>query len=133
MGLLAKLFGPKEPEAWPVHVDDANFESEVLRSREPVMLDVWGPGCAPCKQLEPIVIRFAGRYAGRLKVAEINAADSPRTMQKLGVMGTPTVVYFRKGREVERVVGFKGELYHQDIIESDLLPRPPEVRAAKEA
>lgn len=121
MSLLAKLFGPKEPEVWPVHVDDSNFDSEVVRSQEPVMLDVWGPGCAPCKKLEPVVLSMAKRYRGRVKVAEVNAAAAPRTMEKLGVMGTPTVVYFREGREVERVVGFRGELYHEEIIETELL------------
>lgn len=126
MNFLSKLFGPKEPEVWPVHVDDENFKAEVLRSSEPVMLDVWGPGCAPCKQLEPIVIRFAKRYQGRLKVAEINAAAAPKTMSRLGVMGTPTVIYFRDGHEVERVVGFKGELYHSEFIEQELLEPAPE-------
>ena len=125
MRLLEKIFGPKEPEAWPVHVDDANFESEVLRSQEPVMLDVWGPGCAPCKKLEPVIVAMARRYRGKVKVAEVNAAEAPRTMAKLGVMGTPTVLYFRKGREVERVVGFRGELYHQEVIETELLDAPP--------
>jgi thioredoxin-like negative regulator of GroEL len=125
MGLLAKLFGAKQPEVWPVHVDDENFVSEVLRSEQPVMLDVWGPGCMPCKKLEPIVIGMARRYQGRVKVAEVNAAEAPRTMERLGVMGTPTVVYFDKGREVERVVGFRGELYHQEVIETELLGGTP--------
>lgn len=125
MGFLAKLFGPKEPEVWPVHVDDANFEAEVIRSEAPVMLDVWGPGCMPCKKLEPVVVSMARRFQGRVKVAEINAAEAPRTMERLGVMGTPTVVYFKEGREVERVVGFRGELYHQEVIETDLLGGKP--------
>ena len=121
MGLLSKLFGDKQPEVWPVHVDDDNFAAEVRRSELPVLLDIWGPGCAPCKQLEPIIVRLAQRYQGRVKVAEMNAAASPRTMTKLGVKGTPTVLYFKKGAVVERVVGFRGELYHQEIIDEDLL------------
>ena len=125
MGLLDKLFGPKKPEVWPVHINDENFESEVLRSKEPVMLDVWGPGCAPCRQLEPVIVSLAGRYQGKVKVAELNAAEAPRTTQRLSVMGTPTVLYFRGGREVERVVGFRGELYHSEIIETDLLDAGP--------
>jgi thioredoxin-like negative regulator of GroEL len=87
-----------------------------------VLLDVWGPGCAPCKQLEPIVIRLATRYRGRVKVAELNAAEAPRTMEELGVMGTPTVLYFKGGHVVERVVGFRGEQYHSEFIEEELLP-----------
>jgi len=121
MSLLAKLFGPREAEVWPVHIDDDNFQREVLRSAEPVLLDVWGPGCAPCKQLEPIVVRLATRYRGRVKVAELNAAAAPRTVRKLGIKGTPTVLYFHKGRIIERVVGFRGELYHQEIIDTELL------------
>ncbi len=121
MSFLSKLFGPREPEVWPVHVDDENFKAEITRSTEPVMLDIWGPGCAPCKQLEPIVVRMARKYRGRVKVAELNAAEAPRTIRKLGVQGTPTVVYFKGGREIERAVGFRGELYHQEVIEKALL------------
>lgn len=121
MGFFSKLFGPKEPEVWPVHIDDENFKAEITRSSEPVMLDVWGPGCAPCKQLEPILIRMARKYRGRVKVAELNAAEAPRAVRKLAVQGTPTVIYFRGGREIERAVGFRGELYHEEVIEKALL------------
>lgn len=125
MGILSRLFGPREPAVMPVHVDDGNYGDEVLRSDLPVMLDVWGPGCVPCKHLEPIVIRLAGRYRGRVKVAEMNAAEAPRSAARLGVRGTPTVVFLRGRREVERVVGFRGELYLEEIIESELLGNPP--------
>lgn len=121
MGLLAKLFGAAEEKVMPVHVDDSNYKEEVTHSSLPVVLDVWGPECGPCKQLEPIIIRLATRYRGRVKVAEVNAAAAPRVMRKLQVMGTPTVVYFRSGHEVDRTVGFRGELYHAEIIESELL------------
>jgi thioredoxin 1 len=121
MGIFSKLFGPKEPKVLPVHVDDDNFKTEVRQSRVPVLLDVWSPLCGPCRQLEPIVIRLATRYKGRVKVAEINAAAAPRTMRKLFVSATPTVIYFKKGQELERVEGFRGELYHQDFIENELL------------
>jgi thioredoxin-like negative regulator of GroEL len=66
-------------------------------------------------------MRLAGRYQGRIKVAEINASASPRTMQKLFITGTPTVVYFKKGNEVERVEGFRGEIYHREFIDNELL------------
>ena len=124
MGLLSRLFGG-DPKAMPVHVDDSNFEREVLRSDLPVMLDVWGPGCVPCQHLEPIVMRLAGRYQGRVKVAELNAAAAPRTAARLEVQGTPTVVFFRKRREVERAVGFKGEAWLDEVIQTDLLDGSP--------
>jgi thioredoxin 1 len=121
MGFFAKLFGPAEPKVWPVHVDDDNFVAEVRRSSLPVLLDVWGPMCAPCKQMEPIIFRLAKQYQGRVKVAEINAAAAPRTMKKLFVRGTPTVIYFRNGQEIERIVGLRGEHYHQAFIDGELL------------
>jgi len=120
MGFFAKLFG-LGPQVLPLHVDDANFEAEVMRSEIPVMLDVWGPNCAPCKQLEPIVIGLTKKYQGRVRVAELNAAEAPRAARRLGVRGTPTVLYFRDGKEVERVVGLRGELYHDEIIQTELL------------
>ena len=129
MGFFSKLLG-LEPETLPLHIDDENFEREILRSTVPVMLDAWGPGCAPCKQLEPIVIRLVKRYEGRVKVAELNVKQAPRAARRLGVRGTPTVLYFRDRKEVERVVGLRGELYHDEIIRTDLLDEPPEAEEA---
>lgn len=117
-------------------VNDENFEAEVLGSDLPVLLDVWTPTCVHCDRLVPVIVGLATRYQGALKVAEINGAESPRTMASLGVRGTPTVIYFYRGREVERVVGFRGSLYHQDYIENELLAEigaagaPPAERSA---
>jgi thioredoxin 1 len=124
MGFLAKLFGPRAPRVQPTHVDDASFAAEVLRSKLPVVLDVWSPGCAPCRMLEPVVMDLATDYAGRVKVAELNAAEAGRTAARYGVMGTPTVLFFRNGREVERVVGFVGSRYLREIVDSELLSAP---------
>jgi len=119
MGLLDALLGG--PKALPVHVDDANFDDEVLRSELPVMLDVWGPDCAPCRQMEPVVMRIAGRYQGRVKVAELNAAAAPRTVRRLGVRGTPTLVFYRNRAEIGRVVGYRGEGFLDELFRAELL------------
>jgi len=121
MNLLKRFFAPKAPKVQPVRVDDENFIDEVLRSRQPVMLDVWSPGCGPCAQLEPIVMDLAAAYAGRVKVAEMNAAEAMEYTARLGVMGTPTVLFFAGGREVERVTGFVGSRYLRQVIDEDLL------------
>jgi thioredoxin len=121
MGLLSSLLGPRAPRVQPTHLDDANFVAEVLRSELPVVVDVWGPDCGPCRMLEPIVMDLASAYAGRVKVAELNAAESGRTAARYGVTGTPTVLFFRRGREVERVVGFVGERWLREVIETELL------------
>jgi thioredoxin 1 len=121
MGLWSRIFGPGAPKAMPVHVDDRNFVAEVARSDVPVVLDVWSPGCGPCKMMEPVVMSIAGRYQGRVKVAELNAAESPATAARLGVQGTPTVLFFRRRRERARVVGFVGERYLAEVVDTELL------------
>lgn len=120
MGWLKEFFTPKE-KVIPVSITDANFEQEVLRSDLPVLVDVWSDGCTPCKQLEPIVLNLAQRYKGRVKVAEAHPSRAPQILGRLGIRGTPTVIYFAKGREVERIVGFRGSLYHTDFIDNELL------------
>jgi len=125
MGLFDSLFGPKRPKVQPTHIDDANFQREVLRSELPVVVDVWSPGCGPCRMLEPIIMDLAGEYAGRVKVTELNAAEAGRTAARHGVMGTPTVLFFRKGREVERVVGFVGKQYLREVVDVALLGAAP--------
>jgi len=121
VGFLSSLFAPRPPPVMPVHVDARNFSREVLHSDLPVVLDVWGPGCSPCKMLEPIVMSVAARYQGRVKVAEMNAAESGALASQLGVMSTPTLLFFKGRREVDRVSGFVGEMYIREIVESDLL------------
>lgn len=124
MGLLSRIFGPGAPKVQPVHLTDQNFAAEVLRSELPVVVDVWSPGCGPCRMLEPIIMDLASAYDGRVKVAELNAAEAGRTAARHGVMGTPTVLFFRRGREVERVVGFVGSRYLREVVEEDLLAAP---------
>lgn len=127
MGWFKKLLGLDKPPVNVVSVTDSNFTAEVMKSDVPVLLDVWGPGCAPCARLAPVVMELSSKYAGRLKVAELNSADSPKTASRLHVMGTPTVIYFWQGKEQERIVGFRGQMYHEDYLENELLPavEPP--------
>lgn len=116
MGFFAKILG-LTPKKMPVSVDDASFEKEVRASQTPVILDVWGPNCKPCKQLEPVLMQLAAEYDGRVKVCEMSTEAGPRSAAKLRVKGTPTVLYFKHGKEVERVTGMRGSLYHEQTIE----------------
>ena len=120
MGWLQKLF-TGTPKVLPIHIDDTNFESEILHSALPVMVDFWSPTCGPCKTLEPIIIDMATRFEGRIKVVEVDISTAPRTAARFDVMATPTVLYLSEGKEIERVVGFRGSLYHREIIETELL------------
>lgn len=115
MSLLQKIFGTTHKKQ-PVSVHDANFAHEVLASELPVLLDVWGPSCGPCKQLEPIIMELAAHYDGRVKVCELSAERAPRTTASLQIQATPTVLYFKGGKELERVHGFRSSLFHKQSI-----------------
>lgn len=124
MGWFTKLLG-LEPEAHDVvTITEENFRKEVLESATPVLLDVWSQGCGPCKLLEPVVMQLSRDFKGRLKVGELDVGRAPKLASKLKVSGTPTVLYFRKGREFERVVGFRAGHYHRELIEKELLQKP---------
>jgi thioredoxin-like negative regulator of GroEL len=114
--LIAKILGltPKQP---PLSLSDENFTSQVLKSELPVLVDVWGAGCGPCKQLEAVIMELAARYAGRVKVAELNVQRAPLTTARLRIQATPTVLYFEAGVELERVAGFRSSLFHAQTIQ----------------
>ena len=115
MGWLSELLGGR-PKKNPVHLDDTNFEEEVLRSPLPVIVDAWSAGCAPCKRLEEVMVNLATEYDGRVKVCELGTHLAPQTALRLRIAATPTVLYFDKGREKERVTGFRGSIYHRETI-----------------
>ncbi len=120
MGFFSKLFSSK-PKVMPTHLTVDNFDDEVVNGELPYVVDFWGPGCPPCQQLEGIIISLATEYDGRVKFGEVNVHDAMAVAKRFDVMATPTVLFFKGGKMVERVVGFKGSLYHREIIEEDLL------------
>jgi thioredoxin 1 len=93
-------------DAEPVHVTDELFEEVVLKSRVPTMVDFWAPWCGPCRMIAPIVEDLAQEYGGRAVIAKINTDENLRVADDLGIMGIPTLILFKDGKEVDRVVGF---------------------------
>ena len=86
-------------------VSDESFESEVLRSGTPVLIDFWAPWCAPCRAIAPVVEEIAGEYAGRLKVLKMNVDHNPQTPSRYGVRGIPNLILFQGGQVKEQIVG----------------------------
>jgi len=87
------------------HVSDDNFETEVLKSPLPVLLDLWAPWCGPCRAIAPIVDELAGEYAGKLKVVKMNVDENPRTPSRYGVRGIPNLILFKNGEVQQQIVG----------------------------
>ena len=91
-----------------VEVADSRFEEQVLASPLPVLLDVWAPWCVPCRGMEPVIEELAASLWGRVRVAKLNLDRSPQSFARLRIQGVPTLIVFKGGQEVTRMVGARG-------------------------
>ncbi|WHN66681.1 thioredoxin [Cysteiniphilum sp. QT6929] len=88
-----------------VNITDSEFESAVVNSEQPVLVDFWAPWCGPCKMIAPILDQVAEHYGEKLKIVKINVDDNQDTPAKFGVRGIPTLMVFKDGENVETKVG----------------------------
>jgi len=88
---------------------DGSFETDVLKSDRPVLVDFWAAWCAPCRMLAPTVEAIADKYASTARVVKLNVDDNPSVSQRYGIKGIPTLILFKNGKEEERVVGATSE------------------------
>ena len=86
-------------------VSDADFEAQVLKSAEPVVVDFWAEWCGPCKMIAPALEELAGTMNGKVKIVKLNVDESPKTASKYGVMSIPTLMIFKGGEMASRQVG----------------------------
>ena len=90
-------------------ITDKSFENDVLKSKEPVLIDLWAPWCGPCRMLTPVVERLSEEYKGKVKVFKLNTDDNPNTAAQYRVQAIPTLLYFKGGQLVEQTVGVQPE------------------------
>ncbi len=97
---------------------DQNFESEVIKSGEPVLVDFWAPWCGPCRMIAPVVEELASENAGTVKIGKLNVDDSPSSAAAYGVSSIPTLILFKGGEVVNTFVGLKDKRELQEAIDS---------------
>ena len=88
-----------------LHLDESNFDSEVLQSQDTVLVDFWAPWCGPCRMVAPSIEELADEFAGRAKVAKVNVDDAPAVAARFGVVSIPTLAFFQGGRLVGTIIG----------------------------
>ena len=94
-----------ESSGGPVHIGDGEFKSKVLDSQLPVLVDFWAAWCGPCRMIAPFVEEIAKEYSGKAVVAKMDTDANPATPMQFGIMGIPTLIFFKNGKEVDRLVG----------------------------
>lgn len=119
MSLLGKIFGAR-PDVIPTHLQTReDFERHVVRSAIPVIVDVWSTTCAPCKKLEPVLIKVATKYEGKVRVAELSTQAEPQLLAKLEVRATPTILVFEGGVEIGRMAGYRPASWFDEMIATE--------------
>ena len=108
---LMKKMTSKDVISSPINVDSTNFE-KILEEYENVVVDFWAEWCMPCKMLSPIIEELAKEFAGKVVFAKLNTDENPLIANKYNITGIPTLIFFRKGKPVDKIVGAvpKGEL-----------------------
>lgn len=91
----------------PKEVTDNNFKDEVIKSDKPVLVDFWADWCGPCKMVAPVVEDLAEEYEDQLKVCKLDVDANQATASEYGVMSIPTLIYFKDGEEVDKIVGYQ--------------------------
>ncbi len=99
-----------------VEFTDTNWQAEVLDSSLPVLVDFWAPWCGPCRMLSPTIEKIAGQYTGKVKVGKMNTDDNPNTPSQLQISSIPTVLVYKDGSIVDKLVGVSSEAKLKDAL-----------------
>jgi thioredoxin 1 len=103
-----------------IHISDDNFETEVLKSDQPTLVDFWAPWCGPCRAVGPIVEDLAQTYEGRVKMTKLNVDENRKTATSYGVQSIPTLILFKGGQRVDSIIGLVSKDRLETFIKKSL-------------
>ena len=101
-------------------ISDNSFDSEIMQSEKPVVVDFWAPWCGPCKAIGPVIEDLAGTYGGQVKFAKCNVDDNPVTPGKFGIKAIPTLIFFKEGKVVDQITGMVAKSKLEDTLKNIL-------------
>ena len=99
-------------------IDDSSFESEIVQSDKPAVVDFWAPWCGPCKAIGPVIEELAGTYGEQVKFTKCNVDDNPVTPGKFGIKAIPTLIFFKEGKVVDQITGMVAKSKLEDTIKT---------------
>ena len=102
-------------------VTDATFESVVLKSDLPVLLDFWAPWCGPCRALGPVIDELSAEFAGKINIVKMNVDENPATPGQFNIRAIPTLILFKNGKVVEHITGAVSKSSLKELIEQKAL------------
>ena len=101
-------------------ISDNSFDSEIMQSEKPVVVDFWAPWCGPCKAIGPVIEDLAGTYGEQVKFAKCNVDDNPVTPGKFGIKAIPTLIFFKEGKVVDQITGMVAKSKLEDTLKNIL-------------
>jgi thioredoxin 1 len=99
-----------------LEIADSSFDEEVLQSEKPVLVDFWAPWCGPCRAIEPLVEELAEAFGDKFKFARCNVDENPVTPTKYGIKSIPTLIFFKEGKVLDKIVGIVPKSKLEEII-----------------
>jgi thioredoxin 1 len=101
-----------------IELNEENFDKEVIKSSQPVMVDFWAPWCGPCRMMSPVVEELATKYSGKAKIGKLNTDDNPNIASEYQISAIPTLLFFKDGKVVKEIVGVQPKEEISKILDS---------------